>query len=200
MHYTIEAEKQVLRSQMLKARRTFVSELPQSVRNLVFIQPPPPARKLLQSSKCAAFYMATAYEAPTARYLDFAVAQDTKIALPRFGDKTADMEFREYAGKDELKPGPFGMMQPVASSKIARPDLLVLPMLAFDDALQRLGQGGGHYDRYLAHNPGIRTIGLAWSVQQVELVPTASHDAALDMVITQSSFFISKAKADKEID
>ena len=78
------------------------------------------------------------------------------------------------------------MPAPPATGKELTPNLILVPLLAFDRAGRRLGQGGGHYDRiislYRAH--GAIAVGLAYAEQQMERVPVGAHDSALDWVLT----------------
>ena len=68
-------------------------------------------------------------------------------------------------------------------------DVLVVPLLAFDDNLNRLGFGGGWYDRFFTLQPQSLKIGLAYEFQQTAKIPTEAHDVPLDMVITESQIF-----------
>jgi len=68
-------------------------------------------------------------------------------------------------------------------------DVIIIPLLVFDSNLNRIGFGGGWYDRFLSTQPNATKIGLAYSMQQAESVPTKSHDVPLDMVVTQSQVF-----------
>ena len=186
MTHVIEQKRQ-LRAVMRAQRRAFVTDLPASVRNLVFNIPPEPARTALAQAQCAGLHISEEFEAPTQRYIDFAHDSGTDIALPYFAARFSAMEFRSYKPGDPLEAGPLGPLQPHGNAAEARPDVLVMPLLAFDAGLQRLGQGGGHYDRYLAAHGSLRTIGLAWTVQEVQGIPCEPHDRPLDMVVTQAS-------------
>jgi 5-formyltetrahydrofolate cyclo-ligase len=70
-----------------------------------------------------------------------------------------------------------------------RPDIILTPLLGFDHLLHRLGQGAGHYDRAFAALPGARRIGVAWSVQHVDPLPTDPWDVPLHAVITEQGWF-----------
>lgn len=110
------------------------------------------------------------------------IAPPSTNALPWFADRHAPMLFRlaPVAG-----PGPFGIRQPRDDAPCAQPAVLLLPLLAADMRGTRLGQGGGHYDRYLAATmPRPLAIGLAWECQVVAELPRDRWDVALDMVAT----------------
>lgn len=68
-------------------------------------------------------------------------------------------------------------------------DVIIVPLVAFDERCNRLGFGGGWYDRFLAMQPQAQTIGLAYELQQAPLLPTEPHDIALDHVVTQTRTF-----------
>ena len=80
----------------------------------------------------------------------------------------------------------YGIPEP-ASKKIVYPSLLLVPIVAFDKQLNRIGYGGGFYDRYIKRikkNKKIITIGLAYSFQEVKKVPLNKFDIKLDFIIT----------------
>ncbi len=179
--------KRTLRREMRIKRQGFVNALPDSVRALVFRIPPPQVQKLMKQARCTGIYIAKSYEAPTRHYTQFMHENGLPVAVPYFADNDSKMEFLSHNHDDQLEPGPFHIMQPVASARAVTPDLLIVPLVAYNDRMHRLGQGGGHYDRYLAENPGTKTIGLAWTAQQHDNIPVEAHDLPLDMIVTQAS-------------
>ncbi|MDX2276109.1 MAG: 5-formyltetrahydrofolate cyclo-ligase [Hyphomonadaceae bacterium] len=108
-----------------------------------------------------------------------------QVALPRVETRTGGARFFLWRSGDALSADAFGVPSP-PPSKEAHPRLILTPLLAFDRAGRRLGQGGGHYDRiislYRAH--GSVAVGLAYAEQEMPCVPTGAHDALLDWVIT----------------
>jgi 5-formyltetrahydrofolate cyclo-ligase len=110
------------------------------------------------------------------------------IVLPRVVRAQAPLTFGGWGDGDELEPGPFGTLQPPAIAGTLVPDVLILPLLAFDRQGYRLGYGGGYYDRTLAVLRGQRAvtaIGVAYAAQEVEAVPHDRHDQRLDWVVTE---------------
>lgn len=108
------------------------------------------------------------------------------VTPPRGVDRP--LEFRSWRPGDPLVRRSFGVSEPVSDACPVRPDVLLVPLLAFDRDGGRLGYGAGHYDRTiaaLAASGGVRTLGLAFSAQQVALTPRAGHDALLDGVVTE---------------
>ena len=69
------------------------------------------------------------------------------------------------------------------------PDVVIVPMLGFDDQLRRIGYGGGFYDRTLAGNRKVVKIGVAFEFMKVDCVPTDINDVALDYVVTETNVY-----------
>ncbi len=82
-----------------------------------------------------------------------------------------------------MVPERFGTVRPVGESLV--PDLLLVPLLAFDGQCRRLGYGGGFYDRTLAALPGRTALGCAFAAQRVDCVTAEAHDMRLDAVATE---------------
>lgn len=175
-----------LRRTMREARREHVAALPRQVRALILHRPPAPVIELIPSDAVIGLYRATPDEAPTGGYAKFLQERGNPIALPWFADRDAPMQFRTHTdphGESDLVDGPFGP-QPDAAADLVHPTVLFMPLLAFTPRGDRLGQGGGHYDRWLEAHPGAVRIGLAWDAQEMPALPTEPHDMALDMVVT----------------
>lgn len=110
-----------------------------------------------------------------------------EIALPRMETRHGPARFLRWKGGEALQADAFGVPAPPSQSRELRPKLIFVPLLAFDRAGRRLGQGGGHYDRILATHKaeGAVAVGLAYAEQEADLVPTGPFDAPLDWVITE---------------
>lgn len=108
------------------------------------------------------------------------------VALPRMESRRGPARFLVWRGTEVLSADAFGVPSPPKTSEEVQPRLILAPLLAFDRRGARLGQGGGHYDRIIslhrAH--GAIAVGLAYAEQEMGAVPTGSHDALLDWVIT----------------
>lgn len=116
-------------------------------------------------------------------------ARGQELALPWLGDEVT-MDFRAWAPGDALERGPFRLRQPIASAAPRAPDIVITPLLGFDRAGGRIGQGASHYDRALARYPGARRIGFAWSVQETEGVPHDPWDMPLHAVATEREWIV----------
>ena len=97
------------------------------------------------------------------------------------------MEFYKWYKKDFLFINNYGIPEPQTTSKVY-PDILFIPLVAFDKKLNRLGYGGGFYDRYIQKISKIKKIvkvGLAFSFQKLKTIPINKHDKKLDIIITE---------------
>lgn len=187
-----EMTKCELRSALRKQRRDHVAAQPDAMRALLFRHPPGPALDLIRPEAVIGLYRHTAWEAPTSSYAAFFIERGHRLALPRFEDRGASMNFSSFMdpfGEADLETGPFGVLQPAASAQAIQPDLLFVPLIGFTDTGARLGQGGGHYDRWLAEHSDTRTIGLAWDCQLVDELPQEAHDRPLDAVVTPTRMY-----------
>ncbi|ESR23667.1 5-formyltetrahydrofolate cyclo-ligase [Lutibaculum baratangense] len=110
-----------------------------------------------------------------------------RLALPVVGRKGHPLTFRPWRPGDEMKPGPFGILQPLPERGRVEPSLFLAPLLLFDREGYRLGYGGGFYDRTLQEARSRRkilAIGLAFAEQEFPRVPRESYDQRLDGVLT----------------
>ena len=97
------------------------------------------------------------------------------------------MDFFEWSENDLLRVNKYGIVEPVSKKKMF-PDIILLPLVAFDKNLNRLGYGGGFYDRYIYKISKIKKvmkIGLSYSYQEVKNLPINIHDQKLDFVFTE---------------
>jgi 5-formyltetrahydrofolate cyclo-ligase len=110
------------------------------------------------------------------------------ISLPVI-KKDFQMDFYTWSFSEPLKINKYGIPEPEAKN-IVYPDVLLIPLVAFDKNLNRLGYGGGYYDRIikkLSKKKNIIKIGLALSVQKIDKVPINAYDQKLDYIITNKN-------------
>ncbi len=184
--------KSELRKKLLQARKSHVAALPESMRALVFHRPPAPLLELVPPGAAIGLYRANAHEAPAQSYAKFFQEAGHAIALPRFVDRASAMAFAAHSDpfeESDCEAGPFGLPQPLASAEDIVPQVLFVPLVGFTATGERLGQGGGHYDRWLADHPGTIAIGLAWDSQLVDALPTEPHDIPLTAIVTPTRFY-----------
>jgi 5-formyltetrahydrofolate cyclo-ligase len=118
-----------------------------------------------------------------------ATGHTAKTALPALS-KDSSMVFQRWCPGDPLMRSSWSGQQPPHSAPIVIPDLIIVPLLGFDRSLNRIGQGGGHYDRYLAANPAACRIGFAWEGQRTEKIDAQPWDVPLDAILTETSFYV----------
>ena len=113
-----------------------------------------------------------------------------EICLPITPIKPSELLFKSWKPKDPLVPGPFGTRQPLNNSTKITPEILIVPMLAYDLYGYRLGYGGGYYDRTIKAlyetNENLITIGLAFENQKCEKLPVDNHDIPLKVLIHEN--------------
>ena len=110
------------------------------------------------------------------------------ISLPKI-KKNNKMNFYQWSLKDPLFVNEYGIPEPT-KKKILYPDILLVPLVAFDKNFNRVGYGGGFYDRYIKRISRIKkifTIGLAYSFQKVKKIPINKYDIKLDHIITEKN-------------
>ena len=176
-------DKRALRRWARAARDAFVSS--GSPLRIV-----PPARwiELLKPGLVVAGYRPVGSEADPDLLVAAAIERGCALALPHVTGRDGAMRFLAWHPDHALVGGPFGLEQPHHEQDEVAPDIVLTPLLGFDAALHRLGQGAGHYDRAFAMLPEARRIGVAWSVQHVDPLPADRWDVPLHAVITEQGW------------
>ena len=116
-------------------------------------------------------------------------AQGMQLALPVIAARDSPLGFRAWAANDKLQRGPLGILEPSPDAAEIVPDIVLVPLAAFDRLGHRIGYGAGHYDRTLQHLRKLKlitAIGVAFAVQEIDVIPAQSHDVALDYVLTET--------------
>jgi 5-formyltetrahydrofolate cyclo-ligase len=181
----MQQEKAVLRKQLLKARSArdpdHRREAARKVRDALLSRP-----ELQMAGTVAAYYSVGAE--PDTRGLVYALwKRGTYVLLPRL-QPDGDLDWASYEGPDSLIPGPRGLQEPKEAPRgpdaIARADVVLVPALAVDHAGNRLGRGGGSYDRALARvGPLIPVIALLYDAELLSHLPAESHDTPVRAVV-----------------
>ena len=110
------------------------------------------------------------------------------LALPAIMRRGQPLRFRAWRFGEELARGQWGIREPKPEAPEVRPDIVITPLAAFDRRGYRLGYGAGYYDltlHALRAEKVIAAIGLAFAAQEIDRIPTLSHDARLDLVLTE---------------
>jgi 5-formyltetrahydrofolate cyclo-ligase len=131
-------------------------------------------------------YYPSNYEIDDLDILDLLEKKNFKVSLPII-KKDNQMNFYNWSRNDPLKINKYGIPEPI-SSKIFYPDILLVPLVAYDRSLNRLGYGGGYYDRYIEKIEKVKKvikIGLAFSFQKISSMPINQYDKKLDFIVTE---------------
>ncbi len=199
-------EKQILRRILAECR----AELParSAERRSVLVQ-----RKLIDSSSYTAaaavvLYAAKDNEVATDLIFTHALASRRRVFFPRIVAHTRLLSLVSVDHPAQLQPGAFGILEPTGAELAPHADLeralICVPGVAFGRAGQRLGRGGGYYDRLLAAlEPQTVTVGLAYSFQVLDRLPEESFDRRLGLIVTESAIHRSAGiflAADSRID
>jgi 5-formyltetrahydrofolate cyclo-ligase len=194
---SLEAEKAELRARMRKVRKQLAAEyldaaIHASLGRSAGVPPALPKEAgetpALQR-RVIANYHPQGSELDPGPLIDALVADGWQAALPRAQDRESALTFHAAGGP--FAPDAFGIPAPLATAPRLTPDLLIVPVLAFDRFGGRLGQGAGCYDRTIAALRAagpVRVIGLAYTGQEVDRVPTGEHDQPLDGILTDKGW------------
>lgn len=144
----------------------------------------------LLPGRIVAGYVAVGGEADPAPLMDAAIAAGCALALPHVVDRATPLRFVCWGPGEPLVEGPFGLRQPSVESPPCEPDIILTPLVAFDDAGNRLGQGAGHYDRAFAAHPKAWRIGVAWEIQRVNHLHPDPWDVPLHAIATDMNWIV----------
>ncbi len=170
--------KSEIRKKILKIRRKNSKNLKIDFENIFEI-----LRKK-KNCKVIGGYYPYNHEVDTTEILNKLEKKNFKISLPKI-KKNSQMNFFSWSKDDPLLINKQGIPEPL-SKKIIYPDILLVPIVAYDKDFNRIGYGGGFYDRYIKRikkMKSILTIGLAHSFQKIKKVPTNKNDIKLNYVI-----------------
>jgi len=133
-------------------------------------------------------YYPSYYEVDILNFLEKASKKNFRIVLPVIKSSNA-MSFKSWIFKEPLYVNKFGILEPKSSKKKIIPDLIMVPLVAFDNRLNRIGYGKGYYDRSLKKINKIKknaiSLGIAYSFQKCQKIPTNKQDFKLDYIFTE---------------
>ncbi len=139
-------------------------------------------------NKIVGGYFPFNYEVDVMEILEQLEKLKYQISLPKI-KKNYQMNFLNWSKNDPLSINQYGIPEPT-SVETKYPDVLLVPLVAYDKKLNRIGYGGGFYDRYInkiKKRKKIITIGLAYSFQKVKEIPTNKYDVRLDFIVTEKN-------------
>ncbi|MEJ0017342.1 MAG: 5-formyltetrahydrofolate cyclo-ligase [Acetobacteraceae bacterium] len=183
-HSSIDQLKQALRQQMLAARSAWDPALGTAVTERVLQEAPPPSGAVVSG------FWPIGQEIDIRPLLLALRERGHAIVLPQTPKRGNPLIFRLWRPGETLVPERFGTLRP--DGPVMEPDVLLVPLLAFDRRGYRLGYGAGYYDLTLAALPGRMTLGVAFAAQEVDAVPRDHYDQPLDAVATERGVIVCK--------
>ena len=133
-------------------------------------------------------YYPSNHEVDIIQFLEQASKKNFKIMLPVI-ESSNNMNFKSWIFREPLQVNKFGILEPKNSKKNIIPDLIMVPLLAFDNNLNRIGYGKGYYDKSLKKIYKIKkktiSLGIAYSFQKCSAIPVQKHDFKLDYIFTE---------------
>ena len=137
-------------------------------------------------------YYPASHEVNVTKLMDKDNVNEIKILLPVLKGRSL-MQFYRWKKYDILQINQFGMLEPGNSLNHIVPDIMLVPLLAYDNHKNRLGYGGGFYDRYLnkylKNHKNILSIGVAFSFQKHDKLPVFNKDVKLNYILTEKGIF-----------
>ena len=186
--------KDARRRELRQQRRAYVRSLAPDTRTALHAALAAQVCSRLPSGAIVGSYSAIGSEIDPALTDQRAASAGHDIAYPWFADRAAAMQFRR---RGEFAAGPFDFPQPVPTAETLSPDVLLVPLIGVDTAGNRLGQGAGHYDRYLAYNDGnksIYAIGICYDMQIVDQLYADPWDIPLQAIATPTQWILVTAR------
>ncbi len=145
-------------------------------------------KKYTKKNLTLSIYYPASYEVNVIKLLDIANTDKIKMVLPMIINGNS-MCFYRWKKGDILQVNRYGMLEPSMSTRKVVPNIMLVPLLAFDKEKNRLGYGGGFYDKfinkYLKSNKNLTTIGIAFSFQKYNKLPTSKNDVKLNYILTE---------------
>ncbi len=121
-----------------------------------------------------------------------------QLALPKIAGRGQPLLMRAWQWGAALEAGQWGIREPKADAPEVDPDILLVPLLAFDRTGHRIGYGAGYYDMTIARLRSLKTVtavGIAFAIQEIPAVPASERDAPLDLVLTENEVIAIKGRA-----
>ena len=150
-----------------------------------------PLTKSKKKTIYISFYYPSNYEVNILKLLEKIKKKKKIISLLPYLNKKNEMNFTKWQYLDNLKVNKYGMLEPSLNLKPNVPDVMLIPLLAFDTKNNRLGYGKGYYDnflnKYLKKNKNILTIGVAFSFQRYDKLPISKYDVSLNYILTEKA-------------
>ena len=186
--HKLTADKYAARKRQAQARKIMAAQSPKAANDICkFIEP---IINLSATKKpIIALYNAIGSELKLNAFATQLRQENIKLCLPVVVQKNAPLIFREWLTDWKMSHDEFNILAPTTAHKQVTPDVIFVPLLAFDRHGYRLGYGGGFYDRTLAKfGKNVISIGVGFAAQQVNQMPRGEFDRAVDYLLTEQEF------------
>ena len=183
--HKIKFKKKILRKFLLNRRSELASLYESKNKAHVHLQP------LLEDEKiCVGSYSSFRDELSTNFIHDTLKEKKVNICLPIIDEVNGNMQFKKYDKDTIFKKNKYGIKEPNHNSKSINPDLILVPLLSFNEEGYRTGYGGGFYDRYINKNSrNIIKVGVGFTFQEYQNLPIEPHDEKLDWILTEKYLY-----------
>ena len=178
--------KAELRQSALKARHSIprhaAASLSESVKSRVL------SLSAFSKARVVACYVSKDDEVQTSAIIKAALSMGKRVIVPRVDPSSTELQFREIRSLSELSPGHFHIMEPSPTSEelpLSSADIVLVPVVAWDEQGHRIGYGKGYFDRALKSKEGAFAVGLAFESQRYDWIPQTPSDSSLEMVVTE---------------
>lgn len=181
----VQHTKQQLRAAALAARDALSDEARSAAAQAIAVRGLPFA---LEPGQVVSGYAPIRNELDPVPLMRVLAAKGARLALPVILARGHSLSFREWSPGDRLTLGSLGIPEPSPVAAELVPDVMLVPLAAFDRTGHRIGYGGGYYDYTFSHlrkTHHLIGVGLGFAVQETEAIPALAHDAALDYVLTE---------------
>jgi 5-formyltetrahydrofolate cyclo-ligase len=186
---TIDDQKTQLRTEALARRGALPAEVRVAAAEAIAARPFPIA---VPEGAIVSGFMPLKSEINPLPLMRALAGAGARLALPCIAGRGKPLTMRAYAFGDEFARGQWGIREPLPAAAEVEPDILIVPLAAFDKTGNRIGYGAGYYDmtiNVLRAKKRITAIGIAFAVQQFPAVPATERDERLDLVLTEKETF-----------
>jgi 5-formyltetrahydrofolate cyclo-ligase len=185
MSAAVQTDKEQLRRDALARRDAMLPEVRQRAAEAIAARRFPLA---IAPGIVVSGFMPLAGEINPLPLMQKLAGQGARLALPAIAGRGKPLTMRAWEFSAPLERGQWGIREPTPDATEVEPDILLVPLLAFDRAGHRIGYGAGYYDLTIAHlraRKRVTAVGLAFAIQEVAAVPATPRDSRLDLVLTE---------------
>jgi 5-formyltetrahydrofolate cyclo-ligase len=185
MSAAVQTDKKQLRREALARRDAMLPEVRQLAAEAIAARAFPLA---IARGSILSGFMPLAGEINPLPLMQKLAGQGARLALPAIAGRGKPLTMRAWEFSAPLERGQWGIREPTPDAAEVEPDILLVPLLAFDRAGHRIGYGAGYYDLTIAAlraRKSVTAVGLAFAIQEVAAVPATPRDSRLDLVLTE---------------